>query len=211
LVGETPKKQARWEVSIYDNRFVKENGVWKVREMRVFPLFRSEYSQGWGKSRLGQPAGAAPDRPLPAGDAGEPNRLLPAFVSVNPGTGKPVALPSGYKLVAAAPLTGKVAAPAVPPADAAKPGDTAARANEVERKLTVAKMYDGAENLAATYGDALDDYQWPLMAGIFGQHGAKQIPFVGYYFGAERIAHALDLLRKPAAASSSRTTGASSR
>jgi hypothetical protein len=31
------------------------------------------------------------------------------------------------------------------------------------------------------------------MAGIFGKRGAKQIPFVGYYFGAERIAHALFL------------------
>jgi len=63
----------------------------------------------------------------------------------------------------------------------------------VARKLVIARTYDAAENLAAAYGDALDDYQWPLMAGIFGKHGAKQIPFVGYYFGAERIAHALDL------------------
>ena len=134
LLGETARKQAHWEVNIYDNRFVKEDGVWKVREMRVFPLFRSEYSQGWGKSRLGQPDGAAPDHPLPAADAGEQDRLLPAFVSVNPGTGKPVALPSGVKLVADAPLTGTIAAP-----PAAKPSDTGARMNEVERKLVVAK------------------------------------------------------------------------
>jgi hypothetical protein len=46
LVGDTAKKQANWEVNIYDNRFVKENGVWTVREMRIFRLFRSEYSQG---------------------------------------------------------------------------------------------------------------------------------------------------------------------
>ncbi|MEP7308679.1 MAG: nuclear transport factor 2 family protein [Acidobacteriota bacterium] len=191
LVGETPKRQAHWEVNIYDNRFVKEKGIWKVREMRVFPMFRSEYSQGWGKSRLGQPDGAAADHPVPAsdaGDAGEQDRLLPAFVSVNPGTRKPMTLPSGYKLVASTPLTGKIAPP-----PAAKLSDMGARLDEVSRKLVIARMYDAAENLAAAYGDALDDYQWPIMAGIFGKHGAKQIPFVGYYFGAERIAHALDL------------------
>jgi hypothetical protein len=188
LVGDAARQQAHWEVNVYDNRFVKENGVWKVREMRVFPMFRSEYSQGWGRSRLGQPDGAAPDRPVPAGDAGEQDRLLPAFVSINPGTAKPVALPTGYRLVAAAPLTGGIAAP-----PAARPADMSTRTSEVERRLAIARAYDAAENLAATYGDALDDYQWPLMAGIFGKRGAKQIPFVGYYFGAERIAHALFL------------------
>src|SRR5262249_37435822 len=105
-----------------------------------------------------------------------------------PGTGKPVGVPSGYKLVAAAALTGKAAG-----APSATTAEAGARMHEVERRLAIARMYDAAENLAATYGDALDDYQWPVMAGIFGKHGAKQIPFVGYYFGAERIAHALDL------------------
>ena len=96
--------------------------MWKVREMRVFPMFRSEYSQGWGKSRLGAARRRRAGSSGAGGDAGEQDRLLPAFVSVNPGTGKPVALPSGYKLVATTPLTGKIAAP-----PAARPADTSAR------------------------------------------------------------------------------------
>jgi hypothetical protein len=31
---------------------VKEDGLWKIREMRVFPVLRSDYREGWGKSRL---------------------------------------------------------------------------------------------------------------------------------------------------------------
>ena len=193
LIGDASKKQATWEVNVYDNRFVKENGTWKVREMRVFPMFRSDYSEGWGKSRMPQADGAAPDHPVPAADAGEPDRLLPAFATVNPGTGRPVVLPPGYKWVASSPLTGPITTKPEVKAASSKSGDSGARLIEIERRLAVARAYDASENLSSTYGDSLDDFEWPMMAGIFGEHGAKQIPFVGYYFGAERIAHALDL------------------
>jgi hypothetical protein len=113
MLGDVEKGEAYWEVSVYDNRFVKEDGLWKVREMRVFPLFRSEYSEGWGTSRIVETlTGAlAPDRPLPAADAGGQDRIIPAFVSTHPVTGKAVAAPSGMQLVATEPLTGAIAAP----------------------------------------------------------------------------------------------------
>src|SRR6185436_8161483 len=58
------------------------------------------------------------------------------------------------------------------------------------RRLRMATAYDGAEHVSTTYGMYADDFQWPPMAAIFGTKGAKQIPFVGYYKGAERIARA---------------------
>jgi hypothetical protein len=67
MLGDVESGEAFWEVSVYDNRFVKEDGVWKVREMRVFPL--PAYSEGWGKSRIVEvpgvrlhPTAAAPCR-----------------------------------------------------------------------------------------------------------------------------------------------------
>ncbi len=98
LIGDASKKQSTWEVNIYKNRFVKEKGVWKVREMRVFPMFRSDYSQGWGKSRLGQPDGAAPDHPALGGRCG---RAGPFATRRCPSIRAPedrIAVPSGYKL-----------------------------------------------------------------------------------------------------------------
>ncbi len=91
MSGEADKGEGFWTVNVFDNRFVKEDGLWKIREMRVFPLFRSEYSKGWGKSRLVEnTSGAlAPDKPLPAADAGKQDRVVPAFVTANPVTGKP--------------------------------------------------------------------------------------------------------------------------
>jgi hypothetical protein len=200
MLGEADKGEAYWEVSVFDNRFVKEDGLWKVREMRVFPLFRSDYSKGWGKSRIIETAQAgalAPDRPLPRTDTGDQDRIIPAFVSTHPVTGRPVRAPDGMRLVATQPLTGATAAPAANGAEAATGADaeaaTQARLKEAARKLAVAKAYDGAENVSTAYGDYTDDFQWQSLAALFGKRGTKQIPFAGYYTGHDRIAHALFL------------------
>ena len=192
LLGDADKGEGYWEVSIYDNRFVKEDDLWKVREMRVFPLFRAEYSKGWGKSRIVEKVQAgplAPDMPLPAGDSGEQDRIIPAFVEVHPVTGKPVTAPQGLKLVATKPITGAITAT---PAKKTS-SDNAARMKEVARKVMVATAYDAAEHVSSSYGFFADDSQWNWLSELFGKTGTKQIPFAGYYTGYDRISHGLFL------------------
>lgn len=191
ILGEVEKNEAFWEINTYVNRFVKEDGLWKVREMRVFPVFRSTYAEGWGKSRIietPQQGALAPDRALPSLDAGEQDRLVPNFVSVHPVTGERVVAPQGMKLVATETLTGAIAAPAV-----VRSGDLATRMGEAARKLAVAKAYDGAEHVSVSYGFYADDSQWDWLSEIFGNGGTKQIPFAGYYTSFPRISKALFL------------------
>ena len=191
MLGEADKGEAFWEINVYDNRFVKEDGLWKVREMRVFPIFRAEYSLGWGKSRIIETAQAgalAPDLPLPAADAGAQDRIIPAFVSTHPVTGKPLAAPAGMLLVATQPLTDAIAAPAVQ-----RSGESAMRLQEAARKLRRATAYDGAEHVSVAYGFYADDSQWDWLSEIFGKQGTKQIPFAGYYTGYPRISKGLFL------------------
>jgi hypothetical protein len=170
LLGEADKGEGFWEVNVFRNRFVKEDGLWKIREMRVFSVLRSDYREGWGKSRL---------------DARQ-DRVVPAFLTHNPGTNTAVGAPEGLSFVGGAPLTGAIARAArrVPPAD------LHARLTDDARRLRMATAYDGAEHVSTTYGMYADDFQWPPMAAIFGTQGAKQIPFVGYYKSAERIGRA---------------------
>ena len=192
MLGDADKGEAYWEIAVFDNRFVKEDGLWKVREMRVFPLLRADYDKGWGKSRLVEtvPAGAlAPDSPLPAADAGAQDRLIPAFITRHPVTGRGVSAPAGQRFVATQPLTASTPAPKARPASP----DMATRLADATRRLKVATAYDGAENVSTAYGEYADDFQWPQLAAIFGRTGTKQIPFAGYYTGADRIAHALYL------------------
>jgi hypothetical protein len=192
MLGDVATGEAFWEVSVFDNRFVKEDGLWKVREMRVFPIFRSTYAEGWGKSRIVEKLTGAlsPDRPLPAEDTGEQDRLVPAFVAAHPVTGKPVLAPAGMRLVATRALTGPAA-----PAAKARPaqGDERARVHEAARRLRIAVAYDAAEHVSSAYGFYADDSQWDWLAELFGNTGTKQIPFAGYYTSYPRISKALFL------------------
>jgi hypothetical protein len=191
MLGDVESGAAFWEVSVYDNRFVKEDGLWKVREMRVFPIFRSTYGEGWGKSRILETlTGAlAPDRPLPREDAGKQDRLVPAFVSTHPVTGRPVEAPRGMQLVATRPLTGAVAAPAASRSER----DTLTRMQDAALRLGVARAYDAAEHVSSAYGYYADDSQWDWLSELFGNGGTKQIPFAGYYTSYPRISKALFL------------------
>jgi hypothetical protein len=51
MLGEADQEQGWWEVATFRNRFVKDGGVWKLRELRRFPLMKADVFQGWGRGR----------------------------------------------------------------------------------------------------------------------------------------------------------------
>src|SRR5262245_31202629 len=186
MLGEADKGTAFYTLAIFENRYVKQNDIWRIREMRIFPLIKTDYAQGWAKSQVVDPPPAkehAPDRPVPASDVMTPG-AIPVFFASNPGTGKPVSLPSGSKIVGrdrllTAPSAAKLAAPT---------GNLDARITEAERRLAVSKAWDGAENMSSAYGDYLDDLDYRKLAKLFALKGHKEIPFSGFYVGRESIA-----------------------
>ena len=183
LIADGDQDTSRWEVTVFRNRFVKEGGLWKMREVRLFPHIRADYAVGWGKSHMVEaaPAAAAPDVSQPTQSAEQQEHLIPAFLGA-----APIAAPAGYRLVATKPLTGPIAAPVK-----AAPAVTPAWLAEQRRKLAMATAYDGAESVQTAYGMYIDDFQWPQMGAIFGSRGAKEVPFAGYYLGGERITNAV--------------------
>ena len=104
MLGDFRAGTASLGLDVLENRYVKgTDGVWRIREMRVFPIMATDYYRGWAKSRLvtPPPAGSlAPDKPVPAADTGTlTDGAIPVFFENNPVTGKPVALPAGAKIV----------------------------------------------------------------------------------------------------------------
>lgn len=164
MVGDANAGTGRWKVSVFRNRFVREGGLWKIREMRITPLMDADYAAGWGEGAL-------------AGGAKAP---MPDMLGPNPVTGKAVAT-RGFAVTAQQPLTGPAPTGAPP---------LAADLAEVSRRLLRSEAWDGTENVSSAYGHCLDDFQWPCMSGIFAREGNKQSPFAGYYFGRDRIAGA---------------------
>lgn len=145
MIGEADEGTARWELSVFRNRFVKEDGLWKLAELNIYPLMDVDYSKGWGSE----------------------------------GVVRNVSLPPMLRVTAEKRVAAKGATSA----------ETAQLA-EARRRLARSMAYDGTENVSAAYGYYIDDFQWPNMGAIFAEHGSKQSPFAGYYFGRERISRA---------------------
>lgn len=90
-------QHAEWRDGIYENEYVREGGVWKIKRLHLYINFVAPYAQGW--SRLGAGEGLArsqasivypPDRPGTDIPAPFPAVQVPPFSAPHPVTGRPV-------------------------------------------------------------------------------------------------------------------------
>ncbi len=83
--------EAWWELASFENRYVKgADGKWRIAELRVFPVVKSDYYQGWARNWLppaGPPRAQYPDTRARPGSA----PAVPPFSYLHPVTGKPIA------------------------------------------------------------------------------------------------------------------------
>jgi SnoaL-like domain len=91
------KKHAEWRDGIYENTYVNEGGIWKIRSLRLYVNFVAPYEKGWARLKPGDglvqsQASRAfpPDRPSGVNDRPFPETQVPPFQAPNPVTGKPV-------------------------------------------------------------------------------------------------------------------------
>jgi hypothetical protein len=91
------KKHAEWRDGTYENSYVKEGGVWKIRSLHLYVNFVAPYEKGWARLKPGEglvrsEASKAfpPDRPTTVAYQAFPQTQVPAFQAPNPVTGKPV-------------------------------------------------------------------------------------------------------------------------
>lgn len=162
MLGDADKGFAQWTLSLFHNRFVKENGLWKLKELRLHPLMRADYDKGWGNGGLFR----------------NDNRAVPVFIGMNPATGRAVDT-RGLKLLGVKPLTGTISA--------SSSSTQAHQLPEARRRLARSMAWDGTESVSSAYGYYIDDFQWPQLGAIFAERGNKQSPFAGYYIGRDRI------------------------
>ncbi|MGC4028666.1 MAG: nuclear transport factor 2 family protein [Steroidobacteraceae bacterium] len=95
---------AFWNEGVYENEYVKEDGVWKFKHMKFWPTYFTLYNVGWDRQGVTEISRSAntpnkefpPDEPSPAQDTKSmypEHYFVPPFHYPNPVTGTPVQSP----------------------------------------------------------------------------------------------------------------------
>jgi hypothetical protein len=91
------KRHAEWRDGIYENTYVREGGVWKIKTLRLYVNFVAPYERGWARLAPGEGVARSeasqafpPDRPPSSSPAPFPEPQVPPFQAPNPVTGRAV-------------------------------------------------------------------------------------------------------------------------
>ena len=184
-----------WGLGVFENEYVKQDGIWRIQSMHIYPVMRADYDKGWARGAKPAPGlnkEFPPDRPGEATYEIYPKFYIPKFHYNNPVTGLPPQYPEGTT------LAGRFSdlKAAVPPgagSDTAEVSitDMEKMAEEVNRLVRRAIGYDACENLTTAYGYYIDDFLWDDFSDLFAVNAWREAPFVGVYIGRERIRKSL--------------------
>ncbi|MEP7243567.1 MAG: nuclear transport factor 2 family protein [Gammaproteobacteria bacterium] len=179
-----------WGDGVYENEFVKENGVWKIRHDHVYTTFFTPYDPGWSFGARPAPKVSAkipPDGPPSELYESLPEIYVPPFHYRNPVTGEggTAPLPGGVRSM-------YVETPAAVSASAAAmtaglPAASRKAVERIERNVTEIEDENAIENLQRTYGFYADKAMWKEAADLFAADGTLEIGGRGVFAGKARV------------------------
>jgi hypothetical protein len=173
---------------VYENRFVKEDGVWKFAALRFFPTFITNYDKGWGQDAQPVPGASRelpPDRPPTDLYEIYPKAHIPPYHYRNPVTGADPQYPVAAGRPSAKAIEQALARPTSAGPKRVDRVDTALA--QAERDIGRVKDYHEIENLQSAYGYYLDKNLWNDLADLFAERGSMELAQRGVYTGRERV------------------------
>jgi len=84
-------KAAQWGEGTYENEYVKEDGVWKIKKLHYYMTYYVDYYKGWDQGGLPAPPPLKdfpPDQPITDQYKLFPDVFVPPYHYKNPVTGK---------------------------------------------------------------------------------------------------------------------------
>jgi len=195
VMSGVPGEGGQWGENIFENEYIRENGVWKIRSLRIYSRLITDYDKGWAQNALAAPA---PSRDFPPDRLGAetyksfPGFQIPPFHFINPATGLPTQYPD--RTATAGNPSGtdtpdNVAANKTPAASTID--ELRSRIAETERLLNISAAYSAAENLASAYGYYLDEFLWDDLADLFALDARRDLSSIGVEVGRENIRESL--------------------
>jgi SnoaL-like domain len=173
LLGEF-HKNASWGEGIYENEYVKRNGVWMIKSIHLYTTFVAPYEKGWARVasstdwRTELARAFPPDRPPSRRYATFPEPFVAPFHYENPSRAR----------------------------DADEAGADASsdpRLAPYQRQLELLRDHDAVENLQASYGYYFDKNLWDEVAALFSSNATFEDGQRGVYVGQAHIRRALEL------------------
>jgi SnoaL-like domain len=165
-----------WGVGVFENEYVKRDGVWKIRRLHFYPTLYTPYEAGWAHSIAAysrMEPDLKPDRPASA----------------------PVAAPFDYPnpVTGAAPASSWTPAAADLAAAGATPTALAATATSLGQRLGLLQDAAIIENLHAMYGYYLATLEWDALTDLWAPDGTIEIALRGVYSGKPAVRRNLNL------------------
>jgi hypothetical protein len=163
-------RTAQWEEGIFENEYVKRNGIWKIHSVHYYPRVITDYELGWAKDAkpaTGPNAEFPPDRPSTEVYGTYPKMYYPRFHYANPVTRLPVQYPPGIAATAGLDSARDSSSLAALPSPPKNVKEFTNRLTELERQIDLSIAYDATENLVSAYGYYLDDSRDDSLQGLF--------------------------------------------
>jgi hypothetical protein len=153
---------AQWEEGIFENNYVKQDGLWRIHSVHYYPRVITDYDLGWAKDArpaAGPSTTFQPDRPPTEAYGIYPKMYYPRFHYTNPVTGLPVQYPPGIAEPDERPVSkqGPSTLATTLPSAPKTVKEFTARLADLERQIQESIAYDAVENLVSAHGYYLDD------------------------------------------------------
>lgn len=181
-----------WGEGIYENEYVQENGVWKIRKLHFFVKFYAPYEGGW--TRAGQKEAlryaksrVRPNRPPSVKYEAYPARFTPPFHYENPVT-------SGYTFASSA-----ADSPQMPNSEPPKTvQELEAQVRALELQIERLQAVDEIHNLKSIYGYYADKSMQDAISALFAENSTLEILGRGVFVGRDRVYEYMRRLGAPA-------------
>ena len=168
-----------WGEGIYENEYVQQNGVWKIKTLHFYTKFYAPYEGGWTRAPKGSAlrygkSSVKPSKPTTVKYEPYPGKFTPPFHYQNPVAtsyvfgGPQQALPSN----SAAPKT---------------VADLEAQVRALELRVERLKAVDDVERLNAQYGFYVDKSMQDAISALFTENATLEILGRGVFIGKDRI------------------------
>ncbi len=172
--------EANWGEGPYENEYVKEGGIWKLKTVHWYQSMVVPYAGGWQvnpdvNSGKWVPYGLPPDAPPTVVYETWPGTYLPPFHFPNPVLEHAeVDLAEVLGLDSSAP-------------DAVPMSELVERAAVLSQEVELLEDENAIENLQRVYGFYIDKGFWSEAADLFAQNATIEVGNSGVYVGKDRV------------------------